>query len=175
MEKEFENCLRAYLLNNKLNKIDNDKSLIKLALEQSLQTILYPVYNDKSYKKYYVSWVLKQEEFISLQNEMTDIFNKNDIKHFYFKGSVLCYLYDDPSIRTRGDIDLYVDISDLEKAKKLLIENGYKFEEDSIEPHNIAFNKNDIEIELHFVLFDDSHPKDLIKYFNDPFSMTIKK
>ena len=54
--QEFIKCLKAYLKGEKLNKIDNDKDLINLAIEQSLQTILYPVYNDKSYKKYYIGY-----------------------------------------------------------------------------------------------------------------------
>ena len=115
---EFIKCLKAYIKNEKLNKIDNDKDLINLTLEQSLQTILYPVYNDKSYKKYYIGWAVKQEEFLSIQNEITNIFNANNINHLFFKGSVLCNLYDDPSIRTRGDIDVYINSNDLDKAKE---------------------------------------------------------
>ena len=168
--QEFIKCLKAYIKNEKLNKIDNDKDLINLALEQSLQTILYPVYNDKSYKKYYIGWVVKQEEFLSIQNEITNIFNDNNINHLYFKGSVLCNLYDDISVRTRGDIDVYVDINDLDKAKSLLISNGYELEAGG-EPHNITLYKNNIMIELHFALLDDSHPIKLINYYSKPFDI----
>jgi len=168
--QEFIKCLKAYLKNEKLNKIENDKDLINLSIEQSLQTVLYPVYNDKSYKKFYIGWVVKQESFISIQNEITNIFNENNINHLYFKGSVLCNLYDDISIRTRGDIDVYIDINDLDKARKLLVSNGYELEIGG-EPHNISFYKNNIMIELHFALLDDSHPKELIKYFSKPFNM----
>jgi len=114
---------------------------------------------------------LKQEEFLSLQNEITSIFNANNINHLYFKGSVLCNLYDDSSIRTRGDIDVYVDINDLDKAKNLLIFNGYELE-DGGETHNIAFYKNNIMIELHFALIDDNYSKELMKYFNRPFDIS---
>ncbi len=168
--QEFIKCLKAYIKNEKLNKIDNDKDLINLALEQSLQTILYPVYNDKSYKKYYIGWVVKQEEFLSIQNGITNIFNDNNINHLYFKGSVLCNLYDDISVRTRGDIDVYVDINDLDKAKSLLISNGYELEAGG-EPHNITLYKNNIMIELHFALLDDSHPIKLINYYSKPFDI----
>jgi len=37
--QEFIKCLKAYIKNEKINKIEDDKDLIKLALEQSLQTI----------------------------------------------------------------------------------------------------------------------------------------
>ncbi len=171
--QEFIKCLKAYLKNEKLNKIDNDKDLINLAIEQSLQTLLYPVYQDKTYKKYYVSWVLKQESFISLQNEISNIFNVNNIKHLFFKGSVLCNLYDDPSIRTRGDIDVYIDPNDLEKARSLLISNGYEFKPaDTM--HNEDYYKNDILIELHFNIFDEEVSKKWQKYFIKPFDISTK-
>ncbi len=37
--QEFIKCLKAYIKQEKLNKIEDDNDLIKLALEQSLQTI----------------------------------------------------------------------------------------------------------------------------------------
>jgi len=174
LQQEFIKCLQAYLKGEKLNKIEDDKDLVNLALEQSLQTILYPVYNDKSYKKYYIGWVVKQEEFLSIQNEITNIFNDNNINHLYFKGSVLCNLYDDPSIRTRGDIDVYVDINDLDKARNLLINNNFKFE-DIDNMHHISFWKNNLEVELHFAMVDDSWDKKIQKYLENPFAISIKK
>ena len=169
-QQDFIKCLQAYLKGEKLNKIEDDKDLINLAIEQSLQTVLYPVYNDKSYKKYYVGWVVKQEEFLSTQKEITNIFNANNINHLYFKGSVLCNLYDDPSVRTRGDIDVYVDINDLDKAKRVLIDNGIRFEK-SESPHDLTFYKNNIEIELHFLMIDDGESKALREYFLKPFEI----
>lgn len=174
MQQEFIKCLQAYLKGEKLNKVEDDKDLINLAIEQSLQTILYPVYNDKTYKKYYIGWVVKQEEFLSLQNEITDIFNSNNINHLYFKGSVLCNLYDDPSIRTRGDIDVYVDPNDLEKARNLLISAGYEFKPaDTM--HNEDYYKNGILIELHFNIFDEEVSKKWQKYFSKPFELSNNK
>ena len=169
--QEFIKCLQAYLKGEKLNKEDDDKDLINLAIEQSLQTILYPVYQDKSYKKFYISWVLKQESFITLQNEISNIFNANNIKHLFFKGSVLCNLYDDSSIRTRGDIDVYIDPNDLEKARRLLISNGYEFKPaDTM--HNEDYYKNGILIELHFNIFDEEVSKKWQKYFDKPFELS---
>ena len=162
---EFIKCLKAYIKNEKLNKIDNDKDLINLTLEQSLQTILYPVYNDKSYKKYYIGWAVKQEEFLSIQNEITNIFNANNINHSFFKGSVLCNLYDDPSIRTRGDIDVYINSNDLDKARTLLVSAGYEFKPaDTM--HNEDYYKNGILVELHFNIFDEEVSKKWQKYFD---------
>ena len=168
--QEFIKCLRAYLKNEKLNKIDDDKDLVNLCLEQSLQTVLYPVYNDKSYKKYYIGWVVKQEEFFKLQEEITNIFNLNNIRHIYFKGSVLAKIYDDPAVRTRGDIDVYVSSEDLDKAKKVLIDGGFIFEPgDSM--HDIHFMKNGIEIELHFNMIESDADREWIKLLANPFEL----
>lgn len=93
---------------------EEELSLIK---EQSIQTLIYPVTHNKLYKKYYVSWVSKQKLFFNIQEELTNVFNSNNIKHIYFKGSVLAGSYDDSSVRTRDDIDLYVNSNDLDKAK----------------------------------------------------------
>ena len=170
--QEFIKCLQAYLKNEKLNKIEDDKDLINLAIEQSLQTILYPVYNDKSYKKYYIGWVVKQEEFLSLQNEITNIFNSNNINHLFTKGSVLCEYYDDPSIRTRGDIDVFVEYNDLLQAKDILSSNGFIYEEAG--RHDIHFIKNGILIELHYALFDEEIDKSWNKYFSYVFANANK-
>ena len=170
--QEFIKCLKAYLKNEKINKIENDNDLINLAVEQSLQTILYPVYNDKSYKKYYIGWVVKQEEFLSIQEEITYIFNSNNINHLFTKGSVLCKYYDDPSIRTRGDIDVFVEYNNLLKAKDLLLNNGFEYHEAG--PHDIHFVKNGILIELHYALFDEEIDKEWNKYFSNIFNNANK-
>lgn len=59
MQQEFIKCIQAYLKGEKLNKLEDDKDLITLAKEQSLETILYSVYGDASYEKYYSNWVKK--------------------------------------------------------------------------------------------------------------------
>ena len=162
--------LKAYVNKEQLN-MDINNNDIKLLLEQSLQTLLYPVTQNKEYKKYYIGWVLKQEQFKNVENIITNIFNDNNINHFYFKGSVLCNYYQDLSVRTRGDIDLYIDINDLDKARTLLLNNNFIEDKEGSTLHNIVFIYNEIEIELHYKLFDDSHPINLINYFNEPFKL----
>ena len=170
--QEFIKCLQAYLKGEKLNKIEDDKDLISLTIEQSLQTVLYPVYNDKSYKKYYIGWVVKQEEFLSIQKEITDIFNANNIKHLFTKGSILCNIYDDQCIRTRGDIDVFVSFKDVEKAKNILTSNGFISKQ--VTRHDYPLYKNDILIELHYTLFDEEIDKEWNKYFSNVFDNSYK-
>ncbi|MBQ7641094.1 MAG: nucleotidyltransferase family protein [Acholeplasmatales bacterium] len=171
---DISKLLKAYVNKEKIN-MDINNSDIKLLLEQSLQTLLYPVFQDKKYKSYYVSWVLKQESFYKLQEEITNVFNNNNINHVYFKGSVLSKLYDDPSVRTRGDIDLYVSPLDINKAKEVLLNNGYIPDTESIDcMHHYSFKKNDIEIELHFNMLDPDCDKEWINLFDNPFVLSDK-
>ena len=123
----IEELLCCYI-NNKQLSIELSDSDIILLIEQSLQTLLFPVTHNKEYRKYYISWVVKQEEFFSIQNDISQIFNDKNINHIYFKGSIISKLYDDPSVRTRGDIDLYVSPNDISKAKKLLLDNGFEID-----------------------------------------------
>lgn len=168
---QIEELLEAYVNNEKINMDINDSD-IKLLIEQSLQTLLYPVTQNKEYKKYYISWVLKQEQFYNLQTELTNLFNDNNINHIYFKGSVLSKLYDDPSVRTRGDIDLYVNPKDLDKTKNLLLSNGYKLDPNDC-MHHIGFIKNNIEVEVHFNMFDSDCNSKWLKLFENPFDHTV--
>ena len=173
---ELINCIKAYIAKETIeyNNIKDKEELVKIALEQSLQTILYPVYKDISLKKYYLNWVIKQEQFYNLQEEITNIFNDNNINHLYFKGSILSKLYDDPSVRTRGDIDLYVDYNDLDKAKSLLLNNGFESDGSVIDcTHHIGLKKNDIEVEVHFNMLDPDNDKSWLKLFNKPFELAI--
>ena len=170
----IKELLKSYVNNEKLNIEINAKEL-NLLIDQSLQTLLYPVTNNKLYKKYYVAWVLKQDEFYKIQEEITNIFNKNNINHIYFKGSVLSKIYDDPSVRTRGDIDLYISPNDLDDAKKLLLDNGFIIDKNIIDSmHHYGLIKNDIEVELHFNMLDPDNDKKWIKLFNNPFSLSNK-
>lgn len=167
---DITELLKAYVNKVNIDYVFSEEE-ISLIKEQSLQTLLYPVTHNKLYKKYYISWVSKQELFFNLQEEITNLFNANNINHIYFKGAVLAKLYDDSSVRTRGDIDLFVSPNDLDKSKKLLLDNGFV-----VEPidcmHHVSFKKNGIEVEVHFNMLDSSVDKSWLKLFNNPFELS---
>lgn len=169
MQHPIIDMLKAYFKNECLNMDSSlEVSIIKTAKEQALTPFLYVVYQKKEYKSFYITAAITQEEFLKLQRQITELFNQNEIRHLYFKGSVLNQLYPDPALRTRGDIDVYVDGKDFTKAKNLFIENGFRvLHIDS--QHHIEFLKNNLMVELHFALFDTFRS---IEYFKDPFSLT---
>lgn len=164
--------LKAYFHNQHLIINDNDENeLISCAKEQALTQYLYLVYQKKEYKSFYISSVVKQEAFLNLQKEITSLFNDNQIDHFYLKGSVLCKIYPDVSLRTRGDIDIVVRTNDFIKAQNLLLNNDFvKLEAESL--HHIEFVKNNLMVELHFQLFDDFSSND---FFKNPFDLVLHK
>lgn len=162
--------LKSFVNKEQLN-INPSKEDVNLLIEQSLQTLLYPVTNNKEYKKYYVSWVVKQEEFFNIQEDITNIFNKNNIKHLFFKGSIISRLYDDPSVRTRGDIDLYVSYDSFDSAKNLLLSNGYELDFNDC-MHHQGFKKNNIEVELHFNMLDTDCDKSWQLLYKNPFELS---
>ncbi|MDE7263398.1 MAG: nucleotidyltransferase family protein [Anaeroplasmataceae bacterium] len=163
--------LKAYFKKETLSiDIEEAQRLIPLAKEQSLQPFLYVVYPIKEFKKYYISAAIMQEDFLKLQREITLLFNQEEIPHVYFKGSVLNEIYPDSALRTRGDIDVYVDKKNFTKAKSIFIKNGFEILHIDSQ-HHIEFIKNNLMVELHFALFDIVRSSD---YFKEPFSLCEK-
>lgn len=167
--EDIVKLVRAYLNNE--NVCFADSSIEKKSKEQALLPMLYLVTKNKEYKKYYVSSLITLENFKMIERELTSIFNDNKIPHLYFKGKVLGDLYPDSTVRTRGDIDVYIDGSSILKVCKLLDENGYiKVDEDNM--HHIGYRKNDLEVEIHFNMFDSECR--FIKHFKSPFDLAIR-
>lgn len=168
MDHPILSMLKSYF-KNEIGQIDSsvEAELVSKAKEQALLPFLYYVYQKKEYKQYYIAATITQEQFLALQTEVTNYFTEAKIKHLYLKGSVLYKLYPDKALRTRGDIDVYVEEKKLNEAKKILLDHGYKIL--SIESrHHIEFLKNNYMVELHFLLFDEFHN---ITYFNHPFEL----
>jgi len=164
---DFSNLVSAYVLGDKIDsELDND--LIRIADEQSLLTILYPITNDSKYKKYYISGAVSDEKYCKVKDHVTNILNKNGIKHLYVKGTLISKMYPDSAVRTRGDIDVYVTLDDFTRARKVFEENG--LHEDDLEDcaHHIGYKMDSVEVELHFNLFDPSDGKRLCEIFNNP-------
>lgn len=70
------------------------------------------------------------------------------ITYVILKGCASAEYYNDPLLRTMGDVDFYVSPADYDRTDKLLRNHGF-------EPHNIdheyekAYSKNDVVFELH--------------------------
>lgn len=155
-------------------KLDNDfftKDFLNLLKDQSLLPYLFYVSDNKNAQKYYFASAIHQETLNDLQSRLTGLFNQEQIKHLYVKGSVLNHLYDDNALRTRGDIDVLIDLKDLEKAKNILSNEGFTADESDVYMHHIEMRKQNTIVELHFTLFntlEDAYHK----FFKAPFKMS---
>lgn len=134
------------------------KSLFKEAKAQSVIGIAFdalPKESAKSDAQAYNEWqstafaVMKQ----TLQNnfanvQITNLLQKNNIPHSTIKGYASANYYPNSSLRQMGDIDFLIYEKDLDKTRKLLIENGYIANGHDHELH-IGFSKDRIIYELH--------------------------
>lgn len=73
---------------------------------------------------------------------------QNGIKYIILKGTASAYYYPDPEKRQLGDIDFLVEGEDLEKAEKLLLDEGFLKSLDG-HSHHTLFQKADAELEMH--------------------------
>lgn len=166
MENKVIDLLKAYYQKKKLDIQSFDKDFFMLLKEQSLLPYLHYVYDNPKFNAFYYSSVVFQETMNDLQLKLTDLFNQNNIRHLYVKGSILNHLYDDEALRTRGDIDVLIDAENLNIAKTLLQNEGFA-EEGEACMHHLEMKKNNTLIELHFSLLDPTD--DYFRFFKNPF------
>ena len=81
------------------------------------------------------------------QNAMVNLLKDNSIPFVILKGTASSIYYPNPSIRTFGDIDLYVSDEYMNSVNKLFENNGYKLINYDI--RHCEYLKNGLEFELH--------------------------
>ena len=58
--------------------------------------------------------------------ELSAVFEENEIKHIFFKGAQLREYYPTPQVRVMGDVDVLIPEESREMAREALVSNGYK-------------------------------------------------
>ena len=119
----------------------------------------------------------KQDVIINLDiEEITNIFSKHDIDHIFLKGSLLKQLYPESYMRTMGDIDILVKDSDLEKAKSVLLSNGFTTYI-TTPVHECFFSKRKTLIEIHCELSEKTERfmKFLNKTWKETFNLYLSR
>ncbi len=77
----------------------------------------------------YRDYVAAQAEYLYHRNDpdlIISLFEREKITFLVFKGLYTRRFYPDPSLRLMGDYDFLIHYEDLEKVKKLLVENGFE-------------------------------------------------
>ena len=85
--------------------------------------------------------------------ELTNYLEEEKIRYLLFKGWVMKDYYIDPIYREMGDVDIYVDPKDFEKAENYL--KNTQFEKDDCETtYETSYWRGEIEIEIHHSLLN---------------------
>lgn len=103
-------------------------------------------------------------------NEITSIFNENEIDHMLLKGSVIKKLYIKPEMRRMGDIDILIRQKQYGTIKRVLLANGYA--EQTETDHEYKWTKAGVLVELHKRLVATEH-EDLYSYYGDWFEKAV--
>ena len=124
-------------------------------LNDELSSYMEEIYN-QNYKR--------NLELVKEVNEISDLFNSNNIDHVFLKGAALVSSVYKKSlgIRMVGDIDILINNDQILKAKSLMEDYGYKFVDlpfqsfISYEQHldRMINNKKIFAVELHFTISD---------------------
>lgn len=101
------------------------------------------------WKKQILSHTLRQTTFVNLQSELDRLMREAGINYAVLKGFAAAQYYDQPLMRTTGDIDVLVRPEDVDRALALLRENGFTVEDDGRNLRHIGLTKAGIHVELH--------------------------
>ena len=77
------------------------------------------------------------------------LMTENEIPYCIVKGPASSYYYPNPLLRNMGDVDFYVPDGYVERAKEVLISDGFSFK-DTGHRHHYQFKKGTMDAELHF-------------------------
>ena len=108
---------------------------------------------------------------------LNELLNQAEIPYVILKGCASAEYYDDPLLRTMGDVDFYVPLDCFEKADKLLVKNGFQFNEIDHE-YEKAYTKDDVVFELHNTVNGVPGGKvgaEIRHYFDDVFEKATLK
>jgi hypothetical protein len=169
----------VYLLSASIHgeKIDNDhidntnwRIIFETAKEQDIYTLLYPVIKNlhdsikpenqimDEWKKGTILASLIQIQNINKMNSVLSAFNQAKIPVIALKGLVLREFYPIKELRTMSDCDVLINIEDLDKTEKILLNMGYLKEHRDLK-HSVFLHKQYLPIEIHWLLIDTNYFK----------------
>ena len=103
----------------------------------------------KKLKAHTIAVMVNNDSVSKVQKEVCELLEKNKINYCILKGLSVARYYNNPELRTLGDVDILVSNKEFAKAKSVLLERGYVLTEEENNYH-CALRKNDVTLELHF-------------------------
>ena len=116
---------------------DNDVDWKAVFYECKAQSVISLAFTalpkNKVPQKTYAHWKALVNESLAVNSKISyahtmlnELLNQAKIPYVILKGCASAEYYDDPLLRTMGDVDFYVPPEYFEKADKLLLKNGFK-------------------------------------------------
>ncbi|MBE5757099.1 MAG: hypothetical protein E7342_04785 [Clostridiales bacterium] len=163
IEEEVKNLITTESLRSlyELSKKHDLAHLIADALDKNA------LFCDEELKKKFLielnKAVFRDEQRKYEFNKVSDVLFDAKIPFLPLKGIEISKLYPKTWMRTSCDIDILVKKEDLEKTKNILVDRlDYVLKTQT--DHDVSlFSKSNVNLELHFSLFDDDRLKDLLR------------
>lgn len=158
--KQLLEITTCALKGEKYNKqLENEREMLIQAQENGLLPLLYTgieegllkEHNYKELSKRFFSNVYLDKVQGELVEIISDIFNKNKIKHIFLKGTHLKKIYQETYLRPMGDIDVVILKKDSKKTRKILKKEGFLLLDRGSE-HDVYKYKNLI-VEVHRYIY----------------------
>lgn len=86
-------------------------------------------------------------QMIYEQNALVKLLKENAIQFAILKGTAASVYYPYPTLRSFGDIDVYISKENLDSARRILESNGYQFIKN--DKSEYVYERNGIDVELH--------------------------
>ena len=189
-QKTVLNLLSSAMFQKPFNA-DKDvdwKTVFDECKAQSVVSLVFSALpKDEVPQNVYAHWKTHVNENLAVNSKISyahtmlnELMNQAKIPYVILKGCASAEYYDDPLLRTMGDVDFYVPSEYFEKADKLLLQNGFKSNEIDHE-YEKAYTKDDVIFELHNTVngvpggkvgiairhyFDDVFDKAELKHFD---------
>ena len=135
---------------------DYGNDLFLAARANGISGLVYPAIGEpamvmRERNRFMSDWLQYQARHIAQTEAVTEletILGKAGIDHLYLKGTILKSCYPEPYMRSMGDIDMLVRVSDMDKIRDVLLSAGYRNLENS-EAHDIYGKDRNILLEVH--------------------------
>lgn len=148
----------------------NWKEIFKLAKEQQICQVLYPVIKELEFESKDDNDVISEWKKLTI---LSSIVQKENINRITFvlselrnagkeaialKGLIMRNYYPLQELRTMSDYDILMHTEDLEETEKILLSLGY-LEDHRDSKHIVFIHSHYMPIEIHWLLTDPSHFK----------------
>lgn len=136
----------------------NWDAVLQEAKDQTVVALASPAVPKEETEKWRIPVTRNKMRFFQILDEQTNLvklFQNANIPMTILKGCAAAMYYPEPFQRTMGDIDFIVMPERFDDARRLMADNGYKFDHDLGNDREYSYRKGDIILELHHRYSDE--------------------